>query len=229
MLSLPAADLASALTGPSAQLLQESFLPKFVQTQRWFGAKSRTLKDVCIEDVMPIGVPEAAILLLRIVYTDGPGDMYTLPVAVVAHERSSGRGRVSARPGSIIAPMQMGAAGGGALVDATILPEVRRAASLIDRKEQIQTRCEGSLAGKPSSSFSQLRGVEDLPSRRGSAEQSNTSLLYDGKLILKLFRRLQTGENPDAEIGRFLTESPTSNTSHPSRVSCCTPLRRPEK
>jgi maltose alpha-D-glucosyltransferase/alpha-amylase len=45
-----------------------------------------------------------------------------------------------------------------------------------------------------------------LPSRVGSAEQSNTSLLYDGQLILKLFRRLQPGENPDVEIGRFLTE-----------------------
>jgi maltose alpha-D-glucosyltransferase/alpha-amylase len=45
-----------------------------------------------------------------------------------------------------------------------------------------------------------------LTSRIGSAEQSNTSILYGDKLILKLFRRLQTGENPDVEIGRFLTE-----------------------
>jgi maltose alpha-D-glucosyltransferase/alpha-amylase len=43
-------------------------------------------------------------------------------------------------------------------------------------------------------------------SRVGSAEQSNTSILYGDKLILKLFRRLQPGENPDVEIGRFLTE-----------------------
>ena len=45
-----------------------------------------------------------------------------------------------------------------------------------------------------------------LPSRVGSAEQSNTSMLYGKQLILKLFRRLQPGENPDVEIGRFLTE-----------------------
>ena len=46
-----------------------------------------------------------------------------------------------------------------------------------------------------------------MPSRTGSAEQSNTSILYGAKYILKLFRRLQPGENPDTEIGRFLTET----------------------
>jgi len=37
------------------------------------------------------------------------------------------------------------------------------------------------------------------------AEQSNTSIIYGDKLILKLFRRLEPGENPDVEMGRFLT------------------------
>ena len=42
---------------------------------------------------------------------------------------------------------------------------------------------------------------------RGSAEQSNTSILFGDKLIMKLFRRQQPGPNPDTEIGRYLTES----------------------
>ncbi len=203
-LSLPAADLATALVGASAQLLQESFLAKYIQTQRWFGAKSRTLKDVCIDDVMMLPGSDAAILLLRVVYIDGPEDKYSMPVAVL-HDEAAEEVRASA-PQSIIAPMQMGS-GDGVLVDATVLPEFRSALlSIIERADQTSSRGDGILAGKPSSSFSLLRGVDPLPSRRGSAEQSNTSLLYDGKLILKLFRRLQPGENPDAEIGRFLTE-----------------------
>ncbi|MGD0731891.1 MAG: alpha-amylase, partial [Terracidiphilus sp.] len=45
-----------------------------------------------------------------------------------------------------------------------------------------------------------------LTSRIASAEQSNTSILYGDRFILKIYRRLQTGENPDVEIGRFLSD-----------------------
>ena len=64
----------------------------------------------------------------------------------------------------------------------------------------------GRLDARASSAFCSAYGGERLASRVGSAEQSNTSILYGKKLILKLFRRLQPGENPDVEIGRFLTE-----------------------
>ena len=63
-----------------------------------------------------------------------------------------------------------------------------------------------TVRGNKSTAFDGLRGSAALPARTGSAEQSNTSILYGSKLILKLFRRLQPGENPDTEIGRFLTD-----------------------
>ena len=62
------------------------------------------------------------------------------------------------------------------------------------------------LQGEHSAAFAKARGTGNLPGKTGSAEQSNTNLLYGGKLLLKLFRRLQPGLNPDVEIGRFLTE-----------------------
>jgi maltose alpha-D-glucosyltransferase/alpha-amylase len=68
------------------------------------------------------------------------------------------------------------------------------------------TGSNGCLQARASSAFSSVRLSQPMASRVGSAEQSNTSILYGKELILKLFRRLQPGENPDVEIGRFLTE-----------------------
>jgi maltose alpha-D-glucosyltransferase/alpha-amylase len=64
----------------------------------------------------------------------------------------------------------------------------------------------GRLDARASTAFAAAHQPQRLPSRVGSAEQSNTSILFGNQLILKLFRRLQPGENPDVEIGRFLTE-----------------------
>jgi maltose alpha-D-glucosyltransferase / alpha-amylase len=65
----------------------------------------------------------------------------------------------------------------------------------------------GRLDARASSAFGSVYSGQRLAARVGAAEQSNTSILYGKQFILKLFRRLQPGENPDVEIGRFLTEN----------------------
>ena len=65
----------------------------------------------------------------------------------------------------------------------------------------------GRMDARATSTLAAILKNERPVARVGSAEQSNTSILYGNKLILKLFRRLQPGENPDVEIGRFLTET----------------------
>ena len=65
----------------------------------------------------------------------------------------------------------------------------------------------GHLEARASSAFPKAGASKHPSSRVGSAEQSNTSIIYGKQMILKLFRRLQPGENPDVEIGRFLTDA----------------------
>ena len=62
------------------------------------------------------------------------------------------------------------------------------------------------LHARASTKFTPISAAQHLPSFLGSAEQSNTAILFGKKLFLKLYRRLQPGINPDAEVGRFLTE-----------------------
>jgi maltose alpha-D-glucosyltransferase/alpha-amylase len=64
----------------------------------------------------------------------------------------------------------------------------------------------GALTAHASTAFREMKSPNASSSRVGTAEQSNTSIIYGDTLILKLFRRLQPGENPDVEIGKFLTE-----------------------
>ncbi len=64
----------------------------------------------------------------------------------------------------------------------------------------------GRLDARPSSGFPRDLAMQRLPSQLGSFEQTNTSIVYANQLFLKLFRQLQPHENPDVEIGRFLTE-----------------------
>src|ERR1700742_4639653 len=79
---------------------------------------------------------------------------------------------------------------------------------MISTHGEIRSR-QGELAGVPRTVLPQLQGEAGPPPapRRGSAEQSNTSILFGDKLIMKLFRRQQPGPNPDTEIGRYITES----------------------
>src|SRR5438093_7299327 len=64
---------------------------------------------------------------------------------------------------------------------------------------------EGIVEFRPIEGFAGL-GRELIEARPVGAEQSNTSIVFDEELILKIFRRLEPGINPELEMLRFLTE-----------------------
>jgi maltokinase len=64
---------------------------------------------------------------------------------------------------------------------------------------------EGILEFRAVEGFASL-GQELTSARAITSEQSNTSIVFDDELILKVFRRLEAGVNPELEMLRFLTE-----------------------
>ena len=202
ILDLLSQGIEGILTGPGVTLLQQ-LLITYLPRQRWFGAKSRTIKMVEVLDSARLPGLNAALVFLRITYADQSTNTYQLPLAISTGEEADA---VHADPASILATVST-PNGPAILHDAVAREDVRQAIlQLIETGSELPTR-SGVLHGHPSSAFADLRGTGPLSARTGSAEQSNTSILYDAKLIMKLFRRLEPGENPDTEIGRFLTET----------------------
>ncbi len=82
-------------------------------------------------------------------------------------------------------------------------------AGRIDREGNCRSPAKiGELRGLQTTAYAKLspESVADPTPKPVGAEQSNTSIIYGNRLILKFFRRIQEGINPDLEIGQFLTE-----------------------
>jgi maltose alpha-D-glucosyltransferase / alpha-amylase len=217
-------NISSVLTGPGLNLLQQ-LLPSYLQRQRWFGAKTRTIKKVRVLDSAPfprniakaqssqtpeiakavVGGANTALVFLELTYDDSTIDTYQLPLAIATGETAAAL-RENA-PNAILATVNTpGSADAAVLYDATANEDFRQyLLTLIETSGDLPTAI-GRVHAQKSAAFEDARGEGAIAARTGSAEQSNTSILYDARLILKLFRRLQPGENPDTEIGRFLTE-----------------------
>ena len=195
-------DITKLLTGAGLELVQQlllGYLPK----QRWFGAKARTISSVRVEDCVELPNLCSAVLFLHLRYEDGAEDTYQLPLALSAG--SAAEALQANAPLSILASFTRGGRT-AVLHDATADEGFRQALlSAIETSARVPAR-SAEVVAQPSSAFASIRGAGPLPARTGSAEQSNTSILFGGRLIMKLFRRLQPGENPDTEIGRFLTD-----------------------
>lgn len=174
----------------------EPILPHFITGRRWFRSKARAIKCIAIEDAIPIREADSCLLVLRIQYADEGRDYYLLPVS--AAERGDGDeplATANGRDGSQ-----------RVLFDALSNPNFRQAVlSAIIREEKIGGR-DGDLVAKRTSAWRDDAGAQTSESFVSRAEQSNTSIIYRDHYILKLFRQIEPGVNPDIEIGTFLTE-----------------------
>jgi maltose alpha-D-glucosyltransferase/alpha-amylase len=196
------------MEGKVRAVLERTVLPRYMTSQRWFGAKAKTLETVSIRDWSTlVGSPEPAFLVSVWAYdSDGKHDIYAVPMAVVTGLAAEMAARE--HPKAVLAGLK-GPAGVGLLVDATIVDAFcHRLLDIIVGSDDVKTQ-NGWLRGEATSALENFvsdPGSEPVPIERGSVEQSNTTLLFGGNLLLKMFRRLVPGENPDFEIGRFLTE-----------------------
>jgi maltose alpha-D-glucosyltransferase/alpha-amylase len=175
-----------------------SAILRYVRSRRWFAAKARSVTSVRVEETIPISRDAGSLAIIAIEYSDGEPDRYLLPLAIAQMRRADEPERTTTliarlRDGCLLYEPVAEERFGNALLE------------LIGRRKHVKARA-GILNGSPTRAFREVRDGGELHAQVLKAEQSNTAIVYGERLFLKLFRRLESGENTDLEIGRFLNE-----------------------
>lgn len=173
----------------------------YIKKQRWFGGKNRSIKNIKINDAVPLQAQNDIfqLLILEISYAEGPGEMYLLPIGFSSQRKS---------PQGVIAKVFFRDKE-GFLYEAIFNEDFRAALLELIYEGKIISSAGSDIAAYCGKEFESFLKNKKLPSasRLAQAEQSNTSFFYDDIFFFKLYRRLQKGTNPEVELTKHLTEN----------------------
>jgi maltokinase len=184
----------------------EAALAEFLPTQRWFAGKGRTVAEVRVESSVPLrtALPTLSAVVATVTYADGGAERYHVPVG---HDRGLEARQLTDRvPDAVI--YETKGPTGGPFYDAA--RDERLGGVYLDLLSRAATVEHLRFHRMPEWTET-LRG----PGKLLSAEQSNSSLVFGNRLILKLFRLLEPGENPELEVTRALAGAGFGNCPAP--------------
>jgi maltose alpha-D-glucosyltransferase/alpha-amylase len=185
-------------------------LRDWVADRRWFRSRTRRIKALELRDVVPVPIGDdvAAVTLVEMSYVEGDPELYVVPLTIMS--APDAEPILEATPHAAVCRVRRGPAAGpdDLLIDATLDPRfMAELLGAIGARRRLRGR-RGELAGHPERQFRTIVGGSgrDLPAIPIRGEQSNSSIIFGDRAILKLYRVTQPGINPDLEIGRALIE-----------------------
>jgi maltose alpha-D-glucosyltransferase/alpha-amylase len=192
--------IATALDDPVARQFESQALCEYLPLQRWFAAKGQRLERVDLRRLAELADGRHLMSVADVTLRDGEAQRYFLPLSVEWGEEALGMGpRLPATLAKLRRANQV-----GALVDGVV--DEHLAQTLLDAMKEGAT-VEAGDGRIEFRGTDPLRGIKAPGEPRLlSAEQSNASIAFSDRLILKLYRRLREGVQPDIEVARFLTE-----------------------
>jgi maltokinase len=191
-------DLGRAVAAGDAGALPPDELAAWVSAQRWFSSKQRDVAEFNVLDLIVLreADPVVAIVIAEARFGAGTHELYQVPIAV--------RPRSDGWDAGVISSTSMHVAYDALLDEAACAALAGRFgdATAIDRPSGcVRFHWDGALAAPP-----------ERPAMRAiDAEQSNTSVVLDERLVLKVFRRIEPGTNPELEMLRFLAAHEFTN------------------
>lgn len=199
----------------------EAAFPDYLRTCSWFAGKNRIIQSTHVLEAIPLQQERKSrkekeeeshsyhLVLLQVDYTEDIPETYVLPLAYLQGDGDLIKTYFDTAIARITSKSEA-----GILIDAMADKEfLSLPLDAIAHKERYKG-LSGEVATSQTSLFWQLCGVtaeqpeelhlEPHPLR---GQQSNTSIVYGDRLVLKLFRKVEEGINPDLEIGGFLTQN----------------------
>ncbi|WP_396186436.1 trehalose synthase [Flavobacterium sp.] len=176
------------------KVFSSDILENYIINKRWYGGKASTLKYIEVVDFFKISSKSNTYfgVLLEVNFKEAFYQHYFMPIAFMIQEELD--------TNTIIAPVKMNGRA-GFLVDALHQEDFKKLMfdKIVNTNEKSDSIVKFHKGEK-------LEAKEYLSSKFMGVEQSNTSIIYNSNLVLKIFRRIYISMNPDYEISRFLTE-----------------------
>jgi maltose alpha-D-glucosyltransferase/alpha-amylase len=200
------------LRGPARRALEQA-LPRYLRERRWFAGKPRAVQSARIADAIhlrelkqPI---EGYFVLVDVDYADAEPQTCLIPLGFGSEEQFETLGPHAAH--RVVARMEVERNGfhqTGMLYDLVGDEDFSQALLEIIGSRRTFQGAEGAIHGRPSSAFRRLRGPADEPLKTTvlKGEQGGSQVVYGDRFLLKLFRRVEQGINPDVEIGMYLAD-----------------------
>ena len=182
-------------------------LPGFLGTRRWFAGKGRSVRSAVVQEIVQLrnGALPVYVCFVNVQYTEGAAETYVLPLAYETDDAAFLR-ETTAPDAALLRVRSTESGAEGLLFDAMFdegfAESILRS---IERGVHQKTK-DGELVGIRNPALRRIGRPHGAKVSVLRADQSNTSVNYGDKLLLKLFRKVEPGVNPDYEVGLFLTE-----------------------
>jgi maltose alpha-D-glucosyltransferase/alpha-amylase len=195
-------DLQTLLADGQRAVFEHEILPNYLPGCRWFGAKARTLREMKITEYPTLARNgrTAQLWFVEVSYIDGPTETYALPVTIASGDAARQISQTAAH--AVIANFGDGSILHDAVWDTDFRSQLFETIANSEHKKGRN----GELVGMPGKVLAEDSSPAVKSSYVLGAEQSNSSIILDNKYYLKLYRKLEDGINPDAEVTRFLTD-----------------------
>jgi maltose alpha-D-glucosyltransferase / alpha-amylase len=198
-------DCESLEQGATREQFEQQVLPAYLSRQRWFGSKGTDIYRAELQSRFILSGHGGNWMLatFRAHLAGGRSEDYFIPLAAVWDLQSPAP--PPADSNEVIANIRKGAQS-GTLRDALAAPRFVAHLVLAMGDKMTLAVADSSLRCSHTHAHFPLQEDDERNIRKLGAEQSNSSILIANKMVLKAYRKLQRGIQPELEMGRYLTD-----------------------